>query len=332
MRETTSNSDTVYYFAADHLGSTSVTMDASGTKIGEMKYYPFGETRYVNGTLGTDRRFTGQREETGLGSLYDYGARFYSPVLGRFLSADSIVPGAASGSGGGAGTLGYDSSSRLTTLTTDFHEFIGKVTQENQAVLQYGPFFQWSEKVRQDNPVPSGPLNPQALNRYSYVLNNPLRYVDPTGHDTVIVSKDDLLKMKKFLEGVQQGFSDISISLNDFAAKMAVVTPGAAYINGEIGVVVGTLSGAAWAESSKYAVISADLGKMLKVVDQAYQVALLNPEKTALLYVGRSVFLDSNMTVSCIDSAEIGDFMNSNLAAKLMRALINAAQNGDLAK
>jgi hypothetical protein len=25
-------------------------------------------------------------------------------------------------------------------------------------------------------------MNPQALNRYSYVLNNPLRYTDPTGH------------------------------------------------------------------------------------------------------------------------------------------------------
>jgi len=27
-----------------------------------------------------------------------------------------------------------------------------------------------------------GPANPQALNRYSYVLDNPLRYTDPTGH------------------------------------------------------------------------------------------------------------------------------------------------------
>ena len=37
--------------------------------------------------------FTGQRsEEASLGSLYDYGARFYSPVLGRFISPDSIVP------------------------------------------------------------------------------------------------------------------------------------------------------------------------------------------------------------------------------------------------
>jgi len=28
------------------------------------------------------------------------------------------------------------------------------------------------------------PTNPQAFNRYSYVLNNPLKYVDPSGHFT----------------------------------------------------------------------------------------------------------------------------------------------------
>ena len=49
----------------------------------------------------------------------DFNARFYSPLSGRFLSADTIVPGAG---------------------------------------------------------------NPQALNRYMFVLGNPVKFTDPTGH------------------------------------------------------------------------------------------------------------------------------------------------------
>ncbi|MEM4414290.1 MAG: RHS repeat-associated core domain-containing protein, partial [Candidatus Caldarchaeum sp.] len=52
--------------------------------------------------------------------LYFYNARWYDPVLGRFLQPDPLVP---------------------------------------------------------------EPGNPQALNRYSYSLNNPVRFVDPSGHD-----------------------------------------------------------------------------------------------------------------------------------------------------
>ena len=62
--------------------------------------------------------FNSHREESEFG-LYDYKARYYSPLLGCFISADSIVP--------------------------DFS-------------------------------------NPQALNRYAYVYNNPLKFTDPSGH------------------------------------------------------------------------------------------------------------------------------------------------------
>ena len=51
--------------------------------------------------------------------MYNYGARFYSPYLNRWIEPDTIIPDAG---------------------------------------------------------------NPQALNRYSYCLNNPLRYRDPSGH------------------------------------------------------------------------------------------------------------------------------------------------------
>jgi RHS repeat-associated protein len=108
----------LYYVLKDHLGSASVVTNASGATVGEQRYYPFGETRLTTGSIFTDQLFTGQREMAGLG-IYHYQARFYSPYINQFLSADTIVPSFA---------------------------------------------------------------NPQSLNRYSYVTNNPLRFTDPTGH------------------------------------------------------------------------------------------------------------------------------------------------------
>jgi len=93
------------------------TTDASGNVVGEMRYYASGETRLATGNMFTDRLFTGQREISGLG-IYQFGARFYSPTMGRFLSADPMAPNIA---------------------------------------------------------------NPQRLNRFTYALNNPVRFNDPTG-------------------------------------------------------------------------------------------------------------------------------------------------------
>jgi len=71
---------------------------------------------------------------------------------------------------------------QVKPLTVGFHEtqFLGKLNGENQA----GFWFQLSDGARHQVGSPWGPANPQALNRYSYVQNNPLRYTDPTGHWT----------------------------------------------------------------------------------------------------------------------------------------------------
>jgi RHS repeat-associated protein len=66
----------------------------------------------------SDYTFTGQRADSYI-KLVEMGARWYDPKLGRFVSADTVVP---------------------------------------------------------------EPGNPQALNRYSYTYNNPVRYTDPSGH------------------------------------------------------------------------------------------------------------------------------------------------------
>jgi hypothetical protein len=67
----------VSYLFGDHLGSTSVTANASGTRTGELWYKPWGESRgMLFGTTPTTHRFTGQRENTSI-ALYFYGARYY---------------------------------------------------------------------------------------------------------------------------------------------------------------------------------------------------------------------------------------------------------------
>jgi RHS repeat-associated protein len=56
------------------------------------KYNTRCETRYSYSTTPTDYNFTGQRQEKKLG-LYFYNARWYDPSLGRFIQADTLVPG-----------------------------------------------------------------------------------------------------------------------------------------------------------------------------------------------------------------------------------------------
>jgi RHS repeat-associated protein len=123
MRKRTTSANDVYWLHGDHLGSASLTTNSSGGFQSHVRYKPFGEVRngYSSAGMVTDKLFTGQERETAgyVGNIDLFGARFYSPVLGRFISADTIVPGAR---------------------------------------------------------------NPQAFNRFSYTLNNPLRYTDPTGH------------------------------------------------------------------------------------------------------------------------------------------------------
>ena len=53
---------TLYYTFKDHLGSASVTTDASGVTVGKERYYPYGETRFTTGSMYTDKLYTGQRE------------------------------------------------------------------------------------------------------------------------------------------------------------------------------------------------------------------------------------------------------------------------------
>jgi RHS repeat-associated protein len=76
----------VQYHLGDHLGSSHLVVDASGTWISREDYTPYGETSF--GSFARKRyRFAGKERDEESG-LYYHGARFYAPWLARWVNCD----------------------------------------------------------------------------------------------------------------------------------------------------------------------------------------------------------------------------------------------------
>lgn len=96
---TTSGSVAIRYFHADHLGSVAVLTNEQGAAAERNSYDAWGKRRAPSGaddptgslTSQTTQGFTGQEHLANVG-LINFNARLYDPLLGRFTSADSIVP------------------------------------------------------------------------------------------------------------------------------------------------------------------------------------------------------------------------------------------------
>jgi RHS repeat-associated protein len=122
----TASSSTVAWYHQDHLGSVRIITDEKGVILHSYDYAAFGTTLVPPSDPPDPYGFTGQLRNPSttvsggdVAGLIYMNARYYDASLGRFISADSIIP---------------------------------------------------------------DPMNPQSLNRYSYVLNNPVCLNDPTGH------------------------------------------------------------------------------------------------------------------------------------------------------
>ena len=82
-----SGTGTKKYMIADEQGSITAVADSTGALIAKRTYDEYGKPTDTNtpGRFG----FTGQAYISEIG-LYNYKARLYSPVLGRFMSPDPI--------------------------------------------------------------------------------------------------------------------------------------------------------------------------------------------------------------------------------------------------
>jgi RHS repeat-associated protein len=87
------------YFVTDHLGSVAVVTDASGA-ISEHDVYDawgkrlnsdWSDDTTCSLSSSTTRGFTGHEEMDSV-CLINMNARVYEPTIGRFMSADSVVP------------------------------------------------------------------------------------------------------------------------------------------------------------------------------------------------------------------------------------------------
>ncbi len=77
------------YVHADHLGSPIAATDAAGNVTWRESYDPFGEARLKPAANDNDTGFTGHIADKATGLTY-MQARYYDPVIGRFLSTDPI--------------------------------------------------------------------------------------------------------------------------------------------------------------------------------------------------------------------------------------------------
>jgi len=79
MRLATRLDGVMYYPLTDHLGSTTMTTDASGNQFAEIRYKAWGESRYTYGTLPTKHTYTGQYSNVSDFGLIYFNARWYDP-------------------------------------------------------------------------------------------------------------------------------------------------------------------------------------------------------------------------------------------------------------
>lgn len=152
---TSAGGEKVQWLVPDQLGTPRIVLDQTGSlaNVKRHDYLPFGEEMFA----GTAGRTTAQGYAAdGVRQQFTSKERDVETGLDYFLAR-------------------YYSSTQGRFTSPD--EFKGGPEELFEAVDPHDPLF-YAEKAE-----------PQSLNKYQYALNNPLRYVDPDGHQATLADK-----------------------------------------------------------------------------------------------------------------------------------------------
>jgi RHS repeat-associated protein len=81
------SSNSVYYYAEDMLGSSRTLGTSTGAPCYDADFYPYGGEHDDLNSCPQNYKFTGKERDLETNND-DFGARYYSSIYGRFLSAD----------------------------------------------------------------------------------------------------------------------------------------------------------------------------------------------------------------------------------------------------
>jgi RHS repeat-associated protein len=114
--------------------------------------------------------------------------------------------------------------------------FTGQENDADTGLMYYGARY-YSPEFRvfvQPDSIIADPYNPQALNRYAYALNNPVKYTDPSGH--YIETGLDLAFIVMDLNDIRQNPSDMwawgALGADVACAALPIATGGGLAVRG----------------------------------------------------------------------------------------------------
>jgi RHS repeat-associated protein len=81
--------ENVYYYHNDHLGTTQMMTDLTGTVVWAATYEPFGKATITIQQITNNLRFPGQYYDAETGLCYNWN-RDYNQQLGRYIESDPI--------------------------------------------------------------------------------------------------------------------------------------------------------------------------------------------------------------------------------------------------